>query len=384
LKKYDYIITGAGCAGLSLLVRMIDNGRFADKQILLLDKAPKTSNDRTWCFWEKGDGFFESIVYRQWEHTAVHGNQFSKQFALLPYRYKMIRGIDFYNYCFDKINACSNIDVQYGTISNPHYHKEGIVMTIDGVARQFGHATVFNSIWREETIRQQSSIYLLQHFKGWIIETAAPAFNSSEAILMDFRMPQTHGTTFAYLLPLTASSALVEYTLFSDKLLEAGAYKKGLTEYIEQRLGITAYTVTAEEFGVIPMTNAEFPWYANGVFHIGTAGGQTKASSGYTFQFIQKQTAAIVQSLLDGKLDKERRPLPTPHRFHFYDSVLLHILVNKKLGGDAIFTRLFEKNTAQAVFKFLDNETTLAEELSIIKCLPTGVFLRAAFAQWRR
>ena len=40
-------------------MRMIKSGKFADKKILLIDKEPKTKNDRTWCFWEKQDGFFE-------------------------------------------------------------------------------------------------------------------------------------------------------------------------------------------------------------------------------------------------------------------------------------------------------------------------------------
>ena len=53
-------------------------------------------------------------------------------------------------------------------------------------------------------------------------------------------------------------------------------------------------------------------------------------------------------------------------RFHFYDSVLLHILNKRSLRGADIFTDLFKKNKADEVFAFLDNETTLADELKII------------------
>ncbi len=62
-QQYDYIITGAGCAGLSLAVRMIQSGKFANKKILLADADTKNKNDRTWCFWEKQEGLFEPIVY---------------------------------------------------------------------------------------------------------------------------------------------------------------------------------------------------------------------------------------------------------------------------------------------------------------------------------
>jgi lycopene beta-cyclase len=381
LIKYDYIIIGAGCAGLSLVVRMIESGQFTGKKILLIDKSQVRSNDRTWCFWEKGSDLFEPIVHRQWQHIAIEGNGFHRQFDIDPYRYKMIRGIDFYHYCFDKIRSCKNIDTLYGHVTAFSSHDNGITIAIDGTDHHFGHAVVFNSTWNEAAMRQLPGIYLLQHFKGWIIETATPSFDPAKAVLMDFRMPQTHGTTFTYSLPLSPTKALIEYTLFSETLLNDHEYESGLKNYIEQQLGLTSYSITEKEFGVIPMTNVAFPWYANGAFHIGTAGGQTKASSGYTFRFIQKQTAAIVEKLVNGTLDKARPPLPTPRRFHFYDSVLLHILFHRQMGGDAIFTRLFEKNKAQAVFAFLDNETTLAEELSVIKCLPTGLFLRAAMAQ---
>ena len=114
----------------------------------------------------------------------------------------------------------------------------------------------------------------------------------------------------------------------------------------------------------------------NGMYNIGIAGGQTKASTGYTYQFIQKQTQAIVNCLILSK------PLsmiqPTPKRFHFYDSVLLQLLISKKLSGREIFTRMFERNPPARILKFLDNETSLVEELQLIGTLQTLPFLRSA------
>ncbi|OYZ49418.1 MAG: hypothetical protein B7Y15_10370, partial [Bacteroidetes bacterium 24-39-8] len=75
--RYDYIITGAGCAGLSLLMRMMEDAFFADKQILLIDASPKQSNDRTWCFWENGAGLFESIVKHSWAKVQFASDYFS-------------------------------------------------------------------------------------------------------------------------------------------------------------------------------------------------------------------------------------------------------------------------------------------------------------------
>ena len=61
--KYDYIIAGSGCAGLSLLHKILQTPSLQNKSILVIDKDQKKSNDRTWCFWEKNPGPFESIVY---------------------------------------------------------------------------------------------------------------------------------------------------------------------------------------------------------------------------------------------------------------------------------------------------------------------------------
>jgi lycopene beta-cyclase len=145
-------------------------------------------------------------------------------------------------------------------------------------------------------------------------------------------------------------------------------------------LKIERYAVTEEEFGVIPMTNHRFAPVNGRIINIGTAGGQTKASSGYTFRFIQKHSARLVDSLI-----KKKNPFITVpagySRFHFYDSVLLHILANNKLPGNEIFTRLFKKNKPQQVLRFLDNESSYADELKIISSLPALPFLKAAWKQ---
>src|SRR5215218_6040674 len=106
---YDYIITGAGCAGLSLLMHLIDNGHFTNKKILLIDKDAKQRNDRTWCFWEKEDGLFQPIVKKQWNQLWFYAHGLSKKLAIEPYQYKLIRGIDFYNYCLAHLSKQPNI-----------------------------------------------------------------------------------------------------------------------------------------------------------------------------------------------------------------------------------------------------------------------------------
>ncbi len=374
---YDIIICGAGCSGLSLVMHLLQSEKFDDKKILLVDKDSKNTNDRTWCFWENKPGLFEPVVYKEWKDLWFYAHDFLKNLQLGPYTYKLIRGLDFYNYCFSEIRKHANIEFIQAPVNKPVTNeKEGHVVVNN---QKYYASFIFNSILFEKPVLQKNHYWLLQHFKGWVIETDAPQFDPSSATLMDFRTSQQNGTSFFYLLPFTKNKALVEYTLFSKELLDKEAYETALKNYIEKDLLITGYTIQEKEFGVIPMTNYPFPRYKNNIFNIGTAGGQTKASSGYTFKFIQKQSAAIVKGLLE-----KNNPavyLNEARRFCFYDSVLLQILNFNKMQGDEIFTLLFASNNASQILKFLDNETSVKEEIPILKSLPTLLFLKAGIKE---
>lgn len=382
MQHYDYIITGAGCAGLSLLYRMMQDDFFNNKKILLIDKETKKTNDRTWCFWEQQPGLFENIIHHSWQQINFYSDHFSARFDLEPYTYKMIRGIDLYSTVLDCINKHNNIEIIYDGVQSVYSNESyGVVKT----ANKELHADyVFNSIfltdWKQQALQQTHVYILLQHFKGWMIETDEDFFNERIATFMDFRVEQTNGTTFVYVLPVAKNKALIEYTLFSEKILPQEDYDEALKNYIESFLNIKEYTITHTEFGVIPMTNFRFLKKDGRVFNIGTAGGDTKASSGYTFQFIQKHTAKIVDALINNKINFSGQSF-TEKRFNLYDSILLNVLANKKMNGDKLFAQLFQKNQPQTILKFLDNETTLKEELKIMNSVSLNSFLPAAFSE---
>ena len=223
----------------------------------------------------------------------------------------MIRGIDFYKYCFDKIKQQPNIDIIYDKIKSVL----SATILLSNQTIDTGGAIVFNSLYQPSE-KKADKFYLLQHFKGWIIQTDKEVFNPAVATLMDFRVHQNYGTAFVYTLPLNEKEALVEYTLFTESLLRNGQYEEELKNYVKNFLHIDLFRVIDEEFGVIPMTNELFSFYSNGIYNIGTAGGQTKASTGYTFQFIQKQALGIVDALIN---QKDLFSLEfSPKRFHFY------------------------------------------------------------------
>jgi len=375
---YDYIILGSGCSGMSLAVRMLDSGLLKSKRLLLVDRSEKSANDRTWCFWESGEGYFESVVHHSYSSLTVHRNAATLNLDIAPYRYKMIRGIDFYNHCKQKLEASTAVSFKTGEVVMQEDAGRTRIY-IDGTELSTAGSIVFNSIY---TPSGNASLQLLQHFKGWVIQTEEPVFDPATAWLMDFRVSQAEGATFAYVLPLSAHRALVEYTLFTPSLLKPEAYEQALANYVREYITEKPYSIEEEEWGVIPMNNERLPFYKNGMYQLGMAGGQTKPSTGYTFQFIQKQTAWIVDCLSAGV--KLPMKYEASARFRFYDSVLLDLLERKEPSGDAIFWRLFERNRGSEVFRFLDNDTSLLQELKLISSLPVPPFFRAALRRLGR
>ncbi|MGI9138603.1 MAG: hypothetical protein ACR2IM_06140, partial [Sediminibacterium sp.] len=67
-------------------------------------------------------------------------------------------------------------------------------------------------------------------------------------------------------------------------------------------------------------------------------------------------------------------------RHQFYDAVLLHILFHHKMEGALIFKKIFEKNKAATVFKFLSNTNNFLEDIQIMRSLQVRIFLPAAIA----
>ncbi|MBI1343020.1 MAG: lycopene cyclase [Terrimonas sp.] len=369
---YDYIIAGMGCAGLSLAVRISLSGKLKDKKILLVDKEEKNKNDRTWCFWENQPGLFDNIVYQKWERLLFHSEDLSREMSISPYLYKMIRGIDFYRYSLDIIQQDTSFDIHYGEVCEMGNESGKAYALIDG--KTIRASLIFSSIQLQKPALKKKEHYLLQHFKGWVINTRDAVFDPGVATLMDFRVPQEQGTTFVYVMPFDTHRALVEYTLFSEALLEPAHYDKGLKNYIEKHLQLQAFEIEEEEFGIIPMTNHRFRQREGNIINIGTAGGFTKGSSGYTFWFIQEFTQQLVTGLLNNSI-KDLSFFSKKH--HFYDSVLLNVLATGKVKGSKIFTSLFRKNSSSDILRFLNNDGNLRSDLSIISSMPFLPFLRA-------
>ncbi len=371
---YDYIIAGGGCAGLSLVYHLLHSD-LKDKQILLIEKDAKDQNDRTWCFWEKEENPFESIVCSRWQHMHFFSRGFATKLDLSPYQYKMIHSLDFYRHMDQRISKHKNIVRLRACVDDIQDTADGAQVSAGG--NTYHAQWIFSSLRMEEEAQRASNHhYLLQHFQGWVVRTEQPAFDPASPVLMDFRIAQHGDCRFVYVLPSDAHTALVEYTIFSEKLLAHTDYDTALQDYLKQYLSIDSYAVEHKEFGVIPMTDMPYdPQPGRHMVRIGTAGGATKPSTGYTFQGIQRQTQALVHAL-QTKGNPVWQQSWWQQRFRVYDSTLLHVLASRLYPADAVFMHLFKNNSTARVLKFLDEHTHLWEELQVAASVPPLPFLK--------
>jgi len=369
--QYDFIICGAGAAGLSLAYRICMEPELQKFRFLLLERDIKDSNDRTWCFWEKSDDLFQDAVFHEWKELYFFSHLHEKKLDLDGYTYKMIRSKEFYKMCMDKIQSSANFDFIHTDINSwIEDENQVIVKTANG---EFHAKQMLHSILPADLKDYQSDLHLLQHFKGWFIKSPNTSFDPNKAHFMDFRADQKHGTTFVYFLPLSKDTALVEYTLFSSKILEKAEYEEGIKTYIDEVLNLKDYEIIEEENGIIPMSDYPYPNATKRIIPMGTAGGWTKASTGFTFKFTQKHTASLVKSLkATGSFQTSF--LNMPKRFPIYDKVMLRVLAEGSITGEEIFETIFDRCKAEKVLKFLDNDSSFLEEVGIMKTMPTLTF----------
>ncbi|WP_246285041.1 lycopene cyclase family protein [Winogradskyella wichelsiae] len=371
--KYDYIILGAGASGLLLAYRMSQDIFFDDKSILIIDKEKHKGNDRTWCFWEKGLGEWDELLTKTWSNVYFGSDSFSKNISIRPYVYKMVRSEPFYNLLWTRINSNSNFTFVEGVVD--HFQESNTGVEVIANNETYFGSKLFNSLPNSEVYVAHPKYPLIhQHFVGWFVKTKTEAFDDSMATFMDFTVPQNGNTRFMYVLAIDKQTALFEYTLFSKDLLAFSEYEDGIHSYLKQR-NILDYEIIEKEQGNIPMTSFDFnSLNSQHILNVGTAGGWTKASTGYTFQNTSKKTKEVISFL---KKNEDLSKFQKSTKFRFYDLIFLDVLANHNGEGATIFSSMFRKTNVKTIFKFLDEESTLLEDLKIILSVPPKRFIQA-------
>ena len=376
---YDYLLVGGGAAGLSLAYHLAQEPRLAGRRVLLIEPAPKTQNDRTWSYWTDAPGPFDHLARGRWDQIAFRAPGFARVLPLGPYRYYSIRGLDFYQFVHAALAARPAQFAQVrGAVSAVLEVPGGVEARLaDG--RRYRARYAFDSRPPAIAPRPDKHRYLLQHFVGWEIETDRDVFDPGVVEFMDFRGPQHHEARFIYTLPFGPRRALVEYTLFSAQRLPRAEYEAHILDYLQNTLGLTSeqYRMVEEEAGAIPMSDHPLPARAGArIINLGTRGGRAKPSTGYAFQRIQAQSARLVAALA-ATGHPPANATGDRWQFRLFDTLLLDIMQRRGESTRDIFRQLFERNPVARILRFLNEQTSWADNLRVMNSVVAGPFLRS-------
>lgn len=370
---FYYVIVGGGLAGLQLALSISRDIFFKGKKIVIIEPSLKTSNDKTWCFWEGGRGKWDHLISKQWNKGKFITSELSKDLQLDPYSYKMLQSLDFYNYVKTELETSEDIIF----IKDKITRIDQVTRTAIGEKDNYTATHFFDSRPPTDFENDEKSSVIYQHFKGIKIKTNKSCFDPEIFTMMDYRIKYKDTTCFTYVLPLAANEALIEFTFFTPFLTEEPIYDKKLEEYISSILKIKGYEIIGSEKGMIPMTDYPFHKFnTKYVTKIGTAGGWVKASSGYSFKNTEIKVDKLINNIKSGLKPSTNL---FSKKFHKYDAIFLDVLEKRNDLGESLFTKFYTRNSIQEIFKFLDEETSFSEELKIMMSLYHPQFLKSFF-----
>ena len=375
MQQLDFIILGGGASGLQLAYRLSNHTAFANASILIIESNNHKGNDRTWCYWETGDGEWDDLLQNQWNKVQFKSKNVNKTIDLGSASYKMLRSKPYYERLHQSLANNKSIKIEYARCIG--FVDEGSHVTVSTDMQTYQCSTLFNSAFDWNVLNKQTRYPVLQqHFLGWYIKTPRPLFDTKTAVFMDFTVPQFQETRFMYVLPYSQTEALIEYTLFSKELLDKSEYEDAIRDYLQDK-NITDYQLIEVEQGSIPMCSYPF-WENNSknVHFIGSAGGWTKASTGFTFKNINRKTTALVNHIA------AKKPLSRfakKNRFWWYDLLFLDILAKYNHRGASLFSGMFRNNSPKRIFQFLDEQSHFLQELMIMRSFPKLLFVKQFF-----
>jgi len=367
----DYLFAGAGASAILLLMSLDEREMLHGKNIVIIDPDNKLKNDKTYCFWENSDDLIvkrcKHLISHQWEKVSVNSN---KPQLLHPMKYFYISSFDLYKELQRIIEKYNILRIHQPVLALKKSEHGVAVITNDD---NFLSKTVFDSRPPYYLNLKKNESHLLQSFLGYVIEVENKLSDYNCVDLMDFDVEQNEYTQFVYILPFSENKLLVELTRFGVSQLIQKEAEPILDKYITKRFG--TYKIAAIEIGNIPMSNADIITdNIPNVISIGGRSGAIKPSTGYAFKNMFKHAENIANSLQNMH---QLKVTNNASRFKFYDRLLLLILRNDPPSGKNIFETLFKKNDAKNVLKFMDEKTSIFQDIKILISLPFKPFLKA-------
>jgi len=336
-------IIGAGMSGLSLAVALAERGIEAHVH----EAAEAPPRERTFCGFEVERHSFSEVVGHRWHQVAIATEAGETRSSLDAHPYAMIAGGAFVDHALARLEG-SSVRLHFGQPVTPSDLDAEHVFDSRPVPAPPGT--------------------LLQVFRGRFVRAERPVFDPHRAMLMDFRVDQSRGVHFVYVLPTSSTEALVEDTYFTHEPITGADFDRTLDAALAP---LGPLEVTGTEGGVIPMSTEPASAKPARVTRIGLAGAVAKPSTGYAFAFAQRHAQAIAEALGRGA------PPPSgvrSERDRLLDAIFLARLDAEPDRAPELFHRLFERVEGDRLARFLMEAAHASDLLAVMRSLPAGPF----------
>ena len=371
MEKFDYIIVGAGCSGLSLAYEMNVKNLFNDKTCAIIDKRKEFNRDKIWSYWNIYEHSFYDCLINKWDKFCVKKNHDEKVLDCDDFQYQSIDSQKFYKKILNNLNLNKNIKLILNKSVDKIYENkdEAIVQCGDEIFRS---DIIFNSSLDNRTTKENE---LFQHFYGCEVVFDENINLPEYPIIMDFNCSQDNWVHFFYTLPMGKNQIFIENTWISNtKNFTLERYIAEINYYIQNNLNYKKkYKTNYSEIGSIPMFHFKNNVQYKKIINIGTAGNLTRKSTGYTFLNIQKSVKQIAINILKEQNIKEAS---VSLKYNYLDNIFIKVLLEKKGSMYEDFFNLFKKNKTKDIVKFLSNTSNWFEDLKIILSMPKLIFIK--------
>ena len=351
-------------------------------RVVVLESRSTYTHDRTWCFFKNPAAPVRPWVEQEWPAMQITtpARSVTIDCGLTPYQ--MVPAGRFYEEARRLIDPCSQMALRLGTrvIGEPEKRRD--LWRVETSAGPVEARYVIDT--RPGNAPRRDGAVLWQSFYGQEIECEAQVFNPACGELMDFSAADAAGgpavfpdaVCFVYLLALSPTRALIEFTVFGADPLGPEAFDAVQEKAVAQRVGNNSFSVLRCEHGVLPMGAAPFvPNDDPSYVRAGLTAGGARPSTGYAFARIQRWAAACAAALADGKA-------PTGHApdgwaLRTMDRLFLNVLRAQPALAPGFFMALFERVSSQRLIRFLSDQGTLADYAAVVAALPAAPFLRS-------
>lgn len=342
-------------------------------RVIVLEKRAAYRNDRSWSFWAAPDDRNAELAAASWKHWRYAlASGPSSRHAVADKRYFYVPSDRFYDHVLGLIRSSQNVELVTSATIEEIERDDGVTR-IQCQDRTFRarHAVDTRPPPRE---RVEDSI-LFQCFSGRILKLPQGSIEDPSTVeLMTEMRSDRRGFIFDYVLPLADDRALVEATRFSDRPQSRDDMDRDLDEMIQRRR-LEPLAIEHSEYAVLPMGLPD-PVVDpdDAVVLAGTAAGALRPATGYAFLRIQRWARACAEQIVGGQAP-ESHPRDAKLQ-RWMDALFLRVMRKNPDRVPELFMRMAEHAGQETLVRFLSDRATVRDRLSVIRSLPTGLFLR--------